>query len=128
MSIKIINSKIHGILDYLVSLILIISPWLLEFADGKSEMFLPIILGISSIIYSLFTKYELGVLRILPFKTHLAFDTLSGILLSSSPWIFGFADVVYLPHLIFGILEISVVSLSKTEPESNLSTFSSRHP
>ena len=123
---KIINSKFHGVLDYVVSLVLIISPWILGFANRKAEMWVPVILGICSIIYSLFTKYELGVFKILPFKTHLAFDALSGILLATSPWIFGFAEDIYIPHLIFGILEIVVVAITKTQTESNLSAVSHR--
>jgi hypothetical protein len=113
---KIINSKLHGLLDYLVSLILIISPWLFGFADGGPQMWVPIILGISSIVYSLLTNYELGAIRIFSFKTHLTFDALSGILLAASPWIFRFADDIYMPHLIFGVLELVVVALTKSQP------------
>ena len=124
---KIIDSKLHGVLDYLVSLILIISPWIVGFANGGAEMWVPVILGTSSIIYSLFTKYELGVFKILSFKTHLTFDALSGILLASSPWVFGFANDIYIPHLIFGISEIVVVALTKAEHSSGMSAISPKH-
>jgi hypothetical protein len=40
-------------------------------------------------------------------------------LLASSPWFFGFADQVYMPHLIFGILEIMVVLLTKTQTSAD---------
>lgn len=42
---KIISTKTHGILDYLVGIILISSPWLLGFADGGAKMWIPVILG-----------------------------------------------------------------------------------
>lgn len=116
---KIISSKIHGVLDYLVGVILIISPWLLNFATGGPEMWIPIILGISTLIYSVITRYELGVLKIISFKTHLMIDALSGIFLAASPWLFGFADKVYLPHLLFGLLELIVVSLTHTSTTAN---------
>lgn len=115
---KIISSKTHGVLDYLVGIILIISPWLFGFADGGPQMWTPIILGASALLYSLLTNYELGVFKILSFKTHLAIDALSGILLAASPWIFGFADDVYMPHLLFGLLEIIVVSLTNSQKTS----------
>ncbi len=35
-----------------------------------------------------------------------------GALLALSPWLFGFADDVWLPHLIFGILEIGASLLT----------------
>ena len=123
---KIINSKLHGILDYVVSFIIIISPWLLGFADGKAEMWIPIILGIASIIYSVVTRYELGIWKVLPFKTHLTFDALSGIGLAASPWIFGFANNIYLPHLIFGILEIAVVAFTESQAHPRLRALTGR--
>lgn len=63
------------------------------------------------------TDYELGVIKTLSMKTHLTLDMLSGIFLAASPWIFGFADDVYLPHLVFGLLEIGVVLMTKTQPD-----------
>jgi hypothetical protein len=116
---KIISTKTHGVLDYLVGIILIASPWLLNFADGGAKMWIPIILGAGALAYSLMTNYELGVIKTLSMKTHLTLDLLSGIFLAASPWIFGFADTVYLPHLIFGLLEIGVSLITKTQPEGN---------
>jgi hypothetical protein len=65
------------------------------------------------------TNYELGVVKTLSMKTHLTLDIMSGIFLAASPWIFGFADTVYMPHLIFGILEIGASLMTKTQPEGN---------
>jgi len=110
---KIISTKAHGVLDYLVGVILIISPWLFDFANGGAQMSIPIILGIGAIVYSIITNYELGFFKIIPVKVHLLIDTLSGVLLATSPWLFSFADQVYLPHLIFGLLELVVVLLTR---------------
>lgn len=118
---KIISSKLHGVLDYLVGIILIISPWLFGFANPGAQMTIPVTLGIGAIIYSIVTKYELGIFKIIPFRIHLIIDALSGILLASSPWLFGFADNVYLPHLVFGTLEIVVVLLTKTYTSADYS-------
>jgi hypothetical protein len=108
---------VHGILDYTVSAILAISPWLFRFNRGGAETWVPVILAIGAILYSLFTNYEWGVSRRIPMPTHLLLDVLSGIVLALSPWIFGFADEVYLPHVIFGILEIAVPLLTKRQPQ-----------
>ncbi len=116
---KIISTKVHGILDYLMGIILIASPWLFNFANGGAKMWLPLILGAGALIYSMLTNYELGVVKTLSMKTHLALDLMSGILLAASPWIFGFADTVYMPHLIFGLLEIGASLMTKTQPEGN---------
>src|SRR3954470_7718658 len=100
---KLISTKVHGILDYLVALLLIIAPMLFGFNQGGAETWIPVILGISTIIYSLFTQYEYGVADIIPMRIHLLIDFVSGLFLAVSPWVFNFDDTVFLPHLIFGI-------------------------
>lgn len=115
---KIISTRMHGVLDYLVSAFLIASPWIFGFANGDIEMWLPIIIGVATIIMSLFTDYELGVVKMLGWRMHLMMDTLTGLLLAISPWLFGFSDEVWAPHLIVGLLEIGVVLMSSTQPSS----------
>lgn len=116
---RFINTRFHGIMDYLVSIVLIASPWLLDFSRGGAETWIPIILGVSAIVYSLITDYEMGVARQISMKTHLSLDILSGVFLALSPWLFGFSDFVYLPHLIFGIVEVGFGLMTKTHPEFN---------
>ena len=114
---RIIPTKIHGILDYVMGLLLIASPWIFDFARDGAETWIPVILGVSTILYSLFTNYELGISGKLSMKAHLGIDMISGIFLAASPWLFGFADYVYLPHVVLGLTEVVAVLLSKTQPE-----------
>jgi hypothetical protein len=103
-------------LDYIMGALLIAAPWLFDFDRGGAETWVPVILGAGAIIYSLMTDYELGATRGISMKTHLTLDLMSGVLLAASPWIFGFADYVYMPHLILGILEIGAALMTKTQP------------
>lgn len=107
-----ISTKIHGYLDYGMGILLIILPFILGFPEGAATWVF-VILGAGTIVYSLFTDYELGWKRVLSMKTHLGLDVAAGILLAASPWIFGFADEVYLPHLIFGVIEIGAALLTE---------------
>jgi len=113
---KLLSTKIHGVIDYLAAFALLIIPYSLHYDISTMPGGIFIILGVSTIIYSIITKYEYGILNILPMKVHLALDILSGILLASSPWLFGFKDEVFLPHLIFGLFEIvaGLITTSKT--------------
>jgi hypothetical protein len=113
---RFVSTKIHGVLDYMMSIVLMGSPWLLGFARAGGETWIPVILGVIMLVYSLFTDYEYGALKILPVKAHLFIDLLSGALLAASPWIFGFADYVFLPHLVLGIAEIGAALVTKTMP------------
>ncbi len=113
---RMIPTKIHGYMDYLMGALLIASPWLFDFNRGGAETWVPVILGVSAIIYSLMTDYELGATRGISMRTHLMLDLASGILLAASPWIFGFADYVYVPHLVLGILEIGASLMTRRDP------------
>src|SRR4051812_44352620 len=82
-----ISSRTHGILDYVVGAILILSPKIFGFDTGGPESRVPMILGAATIVYSLFTRYPLGLFKVLPFRFHLGLDALSGLLLAASPWL-----------------------------------------
>ena len=113
---RVIPTRVHGIIDYLMGVVLIIAPWVLDFADDGPEQWIPVILGAGTIVYSLLTNYELGVAKVIPMSTHLIIDLAAGVLLAASPWLFGFSDEVYWPHLILGILEIGAALMTQTRP------------
>lgn len=108
-----ISSKTHAILDYLMGLLLIAVPWLLGFADDSAATVIPVILGVSTLLYSLLTNYEYAMARVIPYRVHLTIDFIAGLLLLVSPWLFGFSDRIYLPHVILGAFEIVAVLLSR---------------
>lgn len=114
---RIIPTRIHGILDYLMGAVLIVAPWVLDFADGGPEQWVPVILGVGVILYSLLTNYELGVARVIPMAVHLGLDLAGGVVLAASPWVFGFSDEIWWPHLILGLLEIGASLMTRTVPE-----------
>lgn len=115
---RFIPTRAHGMVDYIMGLLLIIAPWLFDFARGGAETWIPVILGAGTILYSLLTDYELSAARKISMTTHLWLDGLAGAFLALSPWLFGFADFVYLPHLIVGIAEIGMALMTKTVPET----------
>lgn len=113
---RMIPTKVHGYLDYAMGALLIAAPWLFDFARGGAETWVPVILGAGTILYSLFTDYELGVSKGISMGTHLTLDLAGGLLLAISPWLFGFADFVYVPHLVLGILEIGASLMTRRDP------------
>lgn len=114
---RFIPTRVHGVMDYAVGLLLIAAPFLLGFANGGPEMWVPIILGVGTLIYSLFTDYELGLVRSIPMPVHLGIDVVAGIFLAASPWLLGYAGEVYLPHLLVGLLEIGAGVMTHLVPD-----------
>lgn len=113
---RFLSTYLHGFADYGVGVVLILLPYLLGFADGTAAQYVPQALGLAAILYSLLTRYELGVAKLIPMPAHLWLDGLSGVLLAISPWLFGFADRVFWPHVIFGLVEIGASLVTKTNP------------
>lgn len=125
---RFIPTRIHGVMDYIVGAVLIASPWLFGFAVGGAETWIPVVLGVIAVVMSLMTDYELGVTPKIGMRMHLNIDLMSGIFLAVSPWLFGFADYVWAPHLIFGLLEIVVSLTTLTSPALHADRSQAGHP
>lgn len=91
------------------------APFALSFATGNAQAVM-IALGIAIIIMALLTDYEASAVRLIPMPVHLGIDVLAGIFLTMSPWLFGFAEFVYVPHVAFGLFIIVVSSLTASRP------------
>ena len=111
-----IPTRIHGVLDYGTGLLLIGLPWLLGFARGGAESWVPVAAGASVIAYSLLTDYELGLVRRIQMPVHLWLDALGGVLLAMSPWLLAFDDHVWIPHVVLGVAEVGVAVMTNTVP------------
>jgi hypothetical protein len=112
-----IPTRLHGVLDYLLGLVLIASPWIFGFNDEDTAKWVPIVIGAAVLVYSLLTDYEPGVVRAIPMPVHLLLDFAGGVVLVASPWLFGFNDEVWAPHLILGLIEIGTALLTERHPE-----------
>ncbi|TFL16246.1 SPW repeat domain-containing protein [Jannaschia formosa] len=112
-----IDTRTHGVIDYGTGLLLIVAPYLFGFATGGVEQWLPQVIGVAIILMSLLTRYELSISKMIPLKVHLGIDIAAGILLAVSPWLFGFADIIWWPHLLVGLMEIVVAAMTRREPE-----------
>ncbi len=113
---------LENIIVGIIGAFLIVAPYLLGFADGTAAQWVPQILGAALVGASLLTDYELGVVRVIPMPVHLLLDVAAGALLAASPWLFGFADRVFWPHLILGLLEVGAGLTTQTRPATAAGT------
>jgi hypothetical protein len=109
---KIIDTKTHGYMDYIMGIFLLASPSLFGLNLNGIESTVFYIVGITALLYSLLTNYELGLIKMIPMKGHLALDIFSGIFLAASPWLLDFAAITYKPHLVLGIIEIGAALMT----------------
>ena len=90
-----------------------LSPAIFGFGEGDLETIIPIAGGVLICFYSFFTNYEGGLYHYFPIKLHYVFDTFVGLLIMTSPWVFGFKDFISKPHFYSGLMFtcISLMSL-----------------
>jgi hypothetical protein len=101
-----ISSRLNGLLDYAVALILFIAPWFLGYGDHAVA---PVsrALGAALLFYSLSTKYELGIIKMIPLQVHLFLDLGTGGLLAAAPIHF---NIRGLPGTVFFILGVGMIA------------------
>lgn len=103
---RFIPTRFHGILDYVVGLMFIVAPWLFNFSDVASATWVMVVAGVLVLLQTIFTDFEVGLVRKIPMRSHLMMDFALGVILAISPWLFNFNEQVYMPHLIGGIFAI----------------------
>src|SRR5215212_11609328 len=118
-SMRFLSTRVHGVMDYIMGILLLASPYLFGFATGGVKQWLPMILGLAMLGMSLLTRYEWGAVYVIPMSVHLAIDGLSGALLAVSPWLFGFAGIVFMPHLILGLIELGTSLMTETHSDAD---------
>lgn len=123
---RFVSTRVHGIIDWLMGLLLIALPWALGFARGGLETAVPVGLGIVGLLVTFFTDHEYGVVRRIPMTAHLAVDGVAGAVLAASPWVFGFADVVWVPHVTLGLTELVAAFVTQTSPADQRSVSTGR--
>jgi hypothetical protein len=113
---RFVEPRIHGFIDYFVGIMLLAAPALFKF-ENAVEVFVPALFGVVQITYCLFTRYEFGFFPAISMRKHLRLDIITGALLASSPWIFGFAAYVWQPHVLLGGLQMLLALFTKPYPQ-----------
>lgn len=115
--IRVIPRPLHAVTDYLFAAALAASPSLIGFEEEDDAILSARILAGTTVFASLLTRYELGLLRLIPFNWHLRLDFLAALPTLAAPWLFGFENNKHARNtfLAFGIFELMAVALSKRD-------------
>lgn len=65
---KIISSKLHGVLDYIVVVFLLASPMIFKM-EGTLSCFTYILAGVHFLL-TIFTRFESGIIKLIPLPLH----------------------------------------------------------
>jgi hypothetical protein len=122
--VRFIPTKVHGIADYVVGLIVMALPFVYGWTG--TQRWTLTALGIFVIVYSLCTDYELGLLRFFQMRSHLVLDAVFGGLMLALPWVLGFSKDSIAPMSVIGILGLILTVTTKTWPQHSPEFRSSR--
>jgi hypothetical protein len=112
--VPVISIRVHRILDFIISLLLIGFGWTNNFST--EDPVVPgtlLVAGILLLTYGLFTRYQKNGKGSISIRSHIVLDCLLGITLAASPWLFGFSHLVKLPHVVGGLLLIVTAFFSR---------------
>ncbi|MDB4902622.1 MAG: hypothetical protein JWQ63_1903 [Mucilaginibacter sp.] len=112
-----IPTAFYGVLNYILSLTLIASPWLFGYSDVSSAaLLLPIYIGWLQLIMAIFVDNETGFVKQFPMQMHLVLDVVMGFIIMVSPWLWDFSSKVFLPQLLMGLLLFCLGLFTKKSP------------
>jgi hypothetical protein len=112
-----IDSTLHGLTDYQVGTLLMTAfpKWIdVEGTQTASQIRAA---GAIHVGYSTITKYPLGIVKVLPYKAHLALDAAGAVALAAVPFVTGQwkkGRKQWLPHVGLALFELA--SLAMTDP------------
>jgi hypothetical protein len=117
---RFIPTAVHGAMDYLGGLMLIVLPllWMDDEGVPRAALAVPVGVGVLMVAQAFLTNYEWGVVRMISMPMHLAADAVVGLFLAASPWLFGFADYIWWPHVVLGVGEILAALTTHLQPGS----------
>lgn len=111
-----IPTKVHGVLDYLSVPSLLALPRVLGWNSTLTNTLTGI--ALSTLGLSIFTRYELGLVKWLPMKGHLASDMLTGATIAATPFLVANKrerNATMIGTLIgLGLFEIAAATLTQT--------------
>jgi len=115
---RFVTKTIHAWLDYPVALALIALPFVLGLGTSNSlALTISPIVGVAAFLLTVFTDHHLGLIRVLPYKLHLAVDLAVGLLFLILPFALGFSGLDAAFYWVNGAAVVTVIALSKPEPD-----------
>lgn len=115
-----ISLKTHNILDYVGGAILLFTPAIFGFAEIDAARNVFIFAGLALIGYSLLTKYQYALWRVIPLGVHMSLDVFLGVVVMLAPWVFGYRDLLTTgQEVVHYVLALGVYALvAFTQPKS----------
>lgn len=114
---KPLSRQLHGLAEMTYIPAVCLAPKLGDFEEDTTATMLCRMISSMGAVSSTFTRAEWGIMRVVPFKAHLALDAVTGLLALGAPKLFGFSDNTRARNafLLMGLTALVVSAL--TQPQ-----------
>jgi hypothetical protein len=117
---KPISTATHGVIDYLTAGALFALPGMLGFSPKLSTAVRMI--GLKKLAIAATTQHEMGIVKLIPMKMHLALDVMTGAALCALPFMLEDEDdpeEATAALIAMGLMEIAYAPLTETQPRED---------
>jgi hypothetical protein len=108
--VRLVPARLHALGDYAAGIVLLIAGIVADATDEAKAT--GIVLGAVLIFVSLFTRYPLGVVRVIPFPLHSAGDYVGGLAAIVAPFALDFFDTDKGLSTLYIVVGAVVIALS----------------
>lgn len=109
----IFSQKFHAYIDYPVAAGLIVMP--IVFGFTGIAFWLSVATGVAAFILTALTNHETGLIKVLPYKLHLAVDAMVGVVFVIAAFTLGLTGLPMAYFLVLGLVVLAVVGLHRPE-------------
>lgn len=114
MAARFVTKTMHAYLDYPVALSLMIMPFMLQLGSSSPlALWLAVVAGAAALVLTVFTDHQFGLVRVIPYKAHVAVDFVVGVAFLLAPFLLGFTGIDAWYYWINAAAVITVVSLNE---------------
>lgn len=115
---RVLPTRVHGVVDYVWGALLLALPLLLGAPLASSEGWIALVFGAGAILYSALTRYELGLVPVIPMPVHLALDAVAGLVLAAAAFLLVDGGPARAVLAAFGVFAVCASLVTRTSPET----------
>jgi hypothetical protein len=120
-----ISTKTHAVLDYVTIAKFLLLPRVMGFSKTVTNGLAAV--ALVKLAYTMLTRHELGIHKVLPMKAHLAMDVAGGAMICALPFMAGDEDKTEIGACVaMGAFDILAAPLTETEMQPSPGTGSAQ--
>lgn len=124
-------TKLHALIDIALVIALLVLPRALGWGDpshitgqyanglpstGENGVLVCSALALIIAIYSFFTAYEIGVIKVLSMEHHLLLDSVTGVILLGMAWLMASQGMLFTPLVaLLGLVQMTAFGITKVQ-------------